>query len=446
MKVLDVQGHCSDTQNINFGPRRQVSIQKGEFVMFEDLYHRHDHLARHRAGPYAEERAQYLAFRASTGIPPRALMRIAAVILWVARLVPLTPGKSVTSEQIRKAANAYARRKLYKSRGRSRAQARILFTREATRWFRFMNRLYLPPVKRLRHEGVISDYCQWMKSERGLSDRTIQNRCWWIREFLSWYEPRRRSLSVASAKDVDAFFAMSNKHQRWSRVTTATILKELRGFFRYAARRGQCKPSIAEGIPGPRLYRHANLPMGPKREEVIRLLNSMKTDRPVDIRDRAMVLLCAVYGLRASEVTGLRLEDIDWDRDRIQVVRAKSKAGNVFELLPSVGNAIYRYLREVRPRCARREVFLTLRTPYRPLRTLHYVVSRRLKALGINAPRRGPHGLRHALACHLLSQKQSLKVIGDILGHRSSMSTRIYAKVDLSNLRHVALLDLGGVL
>lgn len=414
--------------------------------MFEELYHRRDHLARHRDGPYPEERAQYLGFRASTEMPPRALMRIAELILWVARLIPLTPGKNVTGEQIRKAADAYARRKLHKSRGRNRAQAKILFTREATRWFRFMDRLCLPAEKRLRHEEAVSDYCHWMKSERGLADRTIQNRCWWIRQFLAWYEPRRGPLSVASAKDVDAFLAMSNRHERWSRVTIATILKELRGFFRHAANRGLCKPSIAEGIPGPRLYRHENLPMGPKRDEVVRLLNSMKTDRPVDIRDRAMVLLCAVYGLRASEVTKLRLEDIDWDRDRIQVVRAKSKASNVFRLQPTVGNAIYRYLRNVRPRCARREIFLTLCAPYRPLRNLHYVVSRRLKRLGIDPPHRGPHGLRHALACHLLSQKQSMKVIGDILGHRSSMSTRIYAKVDLSCLRHVAFLDLGGVL
>jgi site-specific recombinase XerD len=237
-----------------------------------------------------------------------------------------------------------------------------------------------------------------------------------------------------------------NKDNRWSRVTVATILKELRGFFRYAASQGLCKPSIAEGIPGPRLYRHDNLPLGPKREDVVRLLNSMNTDRPVDIRDRAMILLCVVYGLRASEVTELRLEDIDWDREQIRVVRAKSRAGDVFRLQPAVGNAIYGYLKHVRPRCARREVFLTLNTPYRPLRRMYSLVSDRMKALKINPPRKGPHAIRHALACHLLNQNQSLKVIGDILGHRSTMSTRIYAKVDLVNLRHVAILDLGGVL
>lgn len=414
--------------------------------MFEELYQRKDYLERHRAGPYAEERARYLAFRASTGIPPRALMRIAQMILWVARLVPLTPGRSVTGEQIRKSAEAYVLRDFPKFRGRSRAQAKTLFAREATRWFRFMGWLSLPPQKQLRHEKAISDYCHWMKNERGLSDRTIQNRCFWIRQFLAWYESRNGLLSVACAKDVDAFLAISNKCQRWSRVTIATILKELRAFFRYAGGRGLCKPSIAEGIPGPRLYRYENLPMGPKREELVRLLNSMNSDKPVDIRDRAMVLLCAVYGLRASEVTGLRLDDIDWDRDQIRVVQAKSGTKNIFPLLTNVGNAIYLYLQNVRPRCAHREIFLTLCTPYRPLTTMYYIVSRRLGALEIDVPHRGPHGIRHAVACHLLNQKQSIKVIGDILGHRSSMSTRIYAKTDLSHLRHVANLDLGGVL
>ena len=414
--------------------------------MFENLYQSRHQLACHREGPYAQEREDYLAFLASKGFSAQRLIKKAALILWVAKLVCLVPGKRVSSNQIEKAADAYARRKLYKSRGRDHAQSRTRFIREATHWFRFMNRLYDPTKKPLRHEGVISDFCHWMKHERGLTDRTIQNRCWWIRKFLSWYERRQHCLSVACVKDVDTFFAIFNKQQKWSRRTTATSLNALRPFFRYAASRGLCKPSIAEGILGPRIYLHASLPMGPKHEDLVRLLNSMKTGRPVDIRDHAMVLLCAVYGLRESEVTGLRVEDIDWERDQIHIVRAKSKAANTFCLTPTVGNAIYRYLREVRPRCARREVFLTLRAPYRPLRQMYWAVSDRMKALGINSPHRGTHGIRHALACHLLSQNQSMKVIGDILGHRSRQSTQIYAKVDLKSLRHVALLDLGGVL
>lgn len=172
----------------------------------------------------------------------------------------------------------------------------------------------------------------------------------------------------------------------------------------------------------------------------------METDKPVDIRDRAMVLLCAVYGLRAGEITRLRLDDIDWDREQISIEQAKSRATNTLPLLPLIGNAIVRYLRDVRPPSPHREVFLTFCSPFRPLKAMYSVISERLKALGIDAIRQGPHGLRHALACHLLSQKQPLKVIGDILGHRSCESTRVYAKVDLDGLRHVALFDLRGVL
>ena len=416
------------------------------FPIFETLYHSQHALARHIFTPYAKEREQYLAFLASQGMRPETLMKIAAELYWVARLVPLAPGKSVTIDQIRKGADAYAYAKVHNFRRRNRARSRIVFTREARRWLYFMNCLCTPKPKPLRHEGVISDYCHWMKNERGLADRTIRNRCWWIRVFLSWYEPRRHSLSAASARDVDAFFTMSNKQRQWSRVTVATILGALRPFFRYAASRGLCKPSIAEGIQRPRLYQDGNVPRGPKHEDVIRLLNSMKTDRPADIRDRAMILLCAVYGLRGGEVTTLRLEDIEWDQDRIHVVQSKSKDKKTFRLTPTVGNAIYRYLEAVRPRRPTREVFLTLRAPYQPLREMGPVVSRHLKALGIDAPHKGPHAIRHALACHLLSQNQSLKVIGDILGHRSCQSTRIYAKVDLASLRHVANLDLGDVL
>jgi integrase/recombinase XerD len=416
------------------------------FPVFESLYHRQDDLARHIFTPFAKEREQYLAFLASDGMPPRSLLRIAGKIYWVARLVPLAPGKNATVSQIEKAADAYAHTKVHTPNKRNLVQARILFTREAMRLFRFMNRLCLPKTKPLPYENMVSDYCRWMKDERGLADKTIRNRCMWIRVFLSWYEPLRHSLSMACASDVDRFFVTSKKQHRWSRVTVATILKELRGFFRYAASRGLCKPFLAEGIPGPRLYQHGNLPRGPKREDVIRLISSMKTDRPADIRDYAMVLLCAIYGLRASEVTGLCLEDINWDQDQIHIVQAKSKTRKTFRLVPTVGNAIYRYLKKVRPRCPRKEVFLTLCSPYRPLLQMNGVVSRHLNALGIDAPQKGPHGIRHALACHLLSQNQSLKVIGDILGHRSCESTRIYAKVDLISLRHVANLDLGDVL
>jgi integrase len=101
----------------------------------------------------------------------------------------------------------------------------------------------------------------------------------------------------------------------------------------------------------------------------------------------------------------------------------------------------------VRPRCTRREIFLTFKAPFRRLSqgALYHLVSKRLGVLGIHVPRRGPHSLRHACAGRLVAEGFSLKEIGDHLGHRSAYATRIYAKVDLVGLREVANFDLGGL-
>ena len=158
-------------------------------------------------------------------------------------------------------------------------------------------------------------------------------------------------------------------------------------------------------------------------------------------------MLFAVYGLRAGEVWGLRLEDFDWEREMFTVVSSKAKRARSFPLTRSVGDAILRYLREVRPRSPHRELFLSLKPPFRPVYTsLWGMVARRLRSLDVTLPHYGPHALRHACAGRLLATGLSLKEIGDQLGHRNPETTRIYAKVDLVGLRQVADFDLGGVL
>ena len=178
-----------------------------------------------------------------------------------------------------------------------------------------------------------------------------------------------------------------------------------------------------------------------------RLLADVDTPRPKDVRDRAMLMLLAIYGLRASEVTTLRLDHVDWERDLLHVARVKRRGTHVYPLLPSVGNAMLRYVHTVRRPSVHREMFLTLTSPFRPLSrgALYGVVGPRLNALEARTAHRGPHALRHACAARLVTEGLSLKEIGDHLGHRSTAATRIYAKVDLPHLRDVAAFDLGGL-
>jgi site-specific recombinase XerD len=254
------------------------------------------------------------------------------------------------------------------------------------------------------------------------------------------------ALATVQVRQIDETLAWQGR-QGYTRAAIRTYADSLKAFFRYAERRGWCAAGIAEAITAPRIYREEGLPSGPSWKDVRRLLKSVNTCNPKDIRDRAILILLATYGLRAGEVRQLRLDDIDWEHELISLRRPKLRLAVKYPLSRPVGEAILRYLREVRPRGKSRSLFLTLRPPRQAFSSggLWAVVGHRVRRLGIVVAHPGPHCLRHACATHLLAQGLSLKQIGDHLGHRSTLATRIYAKVDLASLRAVADFDLGGL-
>lgn len=415
--------------------------------MFEDLFSSADKLARHRDGPFAEDRKRFLDHCGREGFSFKLLRESARMLLWIASELDASPGRSMTTEQICAAANRWSRSKYrYEIRHGHEPHPRTAFTKLAVSWFRFLGRFSETPEAPDPFSEFLRDFTVWMEDECGLAESTIAYRLVAARRFLNWYDTAGRPFSAVRLTDIDAYLAKSAE-RGWSRITTANEAGMLRAFFRHAGRRGWCAAAIANGIKGPRLYSQENLPVGPSWENVKRLLSSLNTDDPGHIRDLPMLMLCAIYGLRPSEVARLRLEDLDWERDQILVRRRKVNKAQVYPMVPQVGNAILRYLKEVRPRSAHREVFLTRVSPIRPVTTnvLTRAARKPMLAMGIWSSKYGAYSLRHACATHLASQGISFKVIGDHLGHSSPNSTRIYAKVDLPMLRKVAMLDLGGV-
>jgi Site-specific recombinase XerD len=285
-----------------------------------------------------------------------------------------------------------------------------------------------------------------MRDQRGLSPVTIANYRSEIDHFLSTVWHPDAKLNGITIHDIDAYLAYQGNHG-WTRTSLHALASTLRNFFRYAEGQGWAA-NVSIGIEAPMVFRKEGLPLGPKWEDVQRLVASFDGDRTIDLRDRAVVLLLAVYGLRRSEVAHLRLGDLDWSGEMLHVTRPKQRCTQQYPLVASVGTAILRYLKEARPRSAHRELFLSVEAPIRPLSPARVsgIVRDRLTQLGIDVPRRGAHCLRHANARHLLDAGFVLKEIGDHLGHRSASSTRIYAKVDLTGLRRVAEIDLGSLL
>jgi integrase/recombinase XerD len=190
--------------------------------------------------------------------------------------------------------------------------------------------------------------------------------------------------------------------------------------------------------------------MGPSWKEVKKLLATTSGNKPVNIRDRAILMLFAVYGLRRKEVGSLQLEDLDWKHEVIRIRRAKNLKTQLFPLSKTVGDSILNYLRNVRPKkCSYRKIFLRINAPYTPLTPtgLTTIVARHFKPLKLPMQHHGPHALRYACASHLIQDENiSLKQISEHLGHKSLKSTSIYAKVNIEGLRKVADFNMGGVL
>ena len=414
--------------------------------MLEHLFTYPAVLARHKKAPLFEERDCYLAYRAKDGCARQTLLRTARELLQIVQVLDIPSTPDIKPKHIKSAADRWAREQCRRGRAHTLKWSRRLFIQVATDWLHFLGRLDQLTVAPPSFEGLLKDFAHWMDSERGLSLRTIHNYSWHVKKFLRWCENHNQSAYTVEISDVDTFLA-SCGNGGWNRVSVASAAKALKAFFRCAEKCGWPLKPIASAIQGPRLFSQENLPCGPTWENVRLMIDHLTTDGPQDIRDRAIILLFAVYGLRSSEVSGLTLEDIDWENNRISVYRPKQRRTQIYPLTPVVGNAIIRYLKYVRPQSFFHEVFLTVKAPIKYLSAggLYNIVNRCMSNIGLHSMHRGPHALRHACAMHLVTEGLSIKEIGDHLGHRSTSATRIYAKVNLPQLRLVADVDLGGL-
>ena len=415
--------------------------------MFEKIFKHQKTIRRHREGPLSEERARYLAFKVEGGAARSTIALTADYMLATATRMGLTGDSRVSVEEVEKAANSWAHRKTRKNPTASIQGRQRGFRRVACSWLRFANRLTPPPSKPQPNEPLVLAYAQYLDRERGFSPRTIATYSWCARRFLRRLASRGRVIRELRTADVEEALSWAAAHG-FSRRSLHFYVQALRAFLRYAEQRNWCPAGIATVIEAPRLYREETLPSGPPWTDVSRLIASTDTNRPKDIRDRAILLLLTIYALRIDEVRQLQLDDIDWEREQLLIRGSKQRRLRTYPLSPTVGDAIIRYLRTVRPRCRDRALFIRLRAPHQAFTAggLWPIVGRRIRKLGISVKHPGPHCLRHACATHLMALGCSLKEIGDHLGHQNLETTHIYAKVDLAGLRQVADLDLGGLL
>ncbi len=295
-------------------------------------------------------------------------------------------------------------------------------------------------------DDLAARYERHLQAQQGLAATTIKRYRTIARRFLQErFGCGAVDLRTLSAGDMIAF--MQRRANFLQPPALKCVATAMRSFLRYAQYRGDVTTALAAAVPTVAAW--STTPAVPKAistKHAQRAIDSCDLNTAVGLRDRAVLLLLARLGLRAHEVIALQLEDCDWDNGHLRL-RSKMRREQLLPMPTDVGSAIAAYLRRGRPTSKDRHLFLLSRAPIRGLRqgAIGTIVRYALQRAQVDAPHRGSHQFRHALAVRMLQGGASLREIGGVLRHQSPQSTSIYARVDIDALRSLAMAWPGGV-
>jgi site-specific recombinase XerD len=284
---------------------------------------------------------------------------------------------------------------------------------------------------------LMAQYRDYLAGERGLAAESV--RCYLVqgRKLVDELgEPVEEGLRQLDAAAVTSFI-MRQARQCTSTWSAKTLVTATRSLLRFLHVKGLITAPLAGVVPAVAGWRLSALPRGLEPAQVEAILAVPDPGSRSGLRDRAILMLLARLGLRGAEAAGLQLADIDWQAGEITVT-GKGAQTEAMPLPADAGQALADYLTKGRPRCSLPAVFVTARAPYHQITpsVVRALVPRACEQAGL--PRAGAHRLRHSLATGILRAGAPLSEVGQLLRHRSQLSTSIYAKIDYARLALVA--------
>ena len=309
------------------------------------------------------------------------------------------------------------------------------FSKSATAYDRDAHRSYAVPT------GSSRRVVEHLRNNCGLAESTWERHHRHLRQFLRFigFDRSKSAVQNLTLERVRRFLGlMARRHKPES---LKQVIATIRMFLRWEFAHGALSGPLHQQLDTIRVYRDQRVPHLIAWPEIQRLLRKLDQSTPQGRRDFTVLLLAATYGLRRSEVAGLRLDDIDWRQRQLRISQPKARRTLWLPLTSEVESAFIRYLKRGRPATSLRHVFICQSAPVRPLgpHGVYRILGRASRATGVSLPTQRFHSLRYARALRLMRGGVSLKSFSDVLGHRDVNTSGHYLRLDVDDLRQVAL-------
>ncbi len=280
------------------------------------------------------------------------------------------------------------------------------------------------------------------KKQSNPSRTTYHNYQRHLYEFMMYCE--KQGISRIADIDLVLLLHFINQYDASKKTVVIITITTLRGFIKYLFEENYLDIDYSEKIPRHKIVQQPKLPSNYTKEEVKHLIASGDRASSTGKRNYVIILIAARLGLRASDISRLKFEHLNWENNTIVIPQYKTGKQLVLPLLPDVGNAIIDYLKHGRPESDEPYILLTARPPYSRFTTSNvvtHVVQRAMRKAGIDTKDRrfGPHALRHSLGLRLLEKSTALPVISEVLGHQDTNSTTYYLRIDLRSMQQCML-------
>jgi integrase/recombinase XerC len=285
-------------------------------------------------------------------------------------------------------------------------------------------------------QSYIQLYLKHLEYGRNASVHTLKGYARDLAQFSQYISQTRAGGDIQRLTLMELRGYLSHLQQRrLKRSSIARKLGAIRSFFKFLCRQGYLQENIARFISTPKLEQRLSLP--PSVDETFCLLDAASSQGKYGLRDKALLELLYASGIRASELTGLDIGDVNWEESCLKV-KGKGKKERMVPVGRQACRALKQYLaaRRVSESASDLPLFVNKYDQRLSTRSVGRIVDKYVRRAAINK-HISPHTLRHAFATHLLDGGANIRDIQELLGHASLSTTQKYTQVSMARLMEV---------